>query len=67
MSKRNNHSYKVKDYYYRRAKKRAIKEKGTLANLIELVVIGYGSGLDVKLLNVDGSLLNPEELLKPMQ
>lgn len=51
--KRNVRGYKVKDKYYNKAMKRAQKENGTVANLIENVIIGYASGMNVKLVNKD--------------
>jgi len=44
-------TYKVKNKYYNSAMKRAKKEGGNLAKLLECVVIGYASGLDLTLNN----------------
>lgn len=45
--KRNLRGYKVKDRFYTKAKKRASKENGSLANLIECVVIAYSYGCNI--------------------
>lgn len=47
MALRNSHSYKCKDIFYKKASKRATKEAGSLANLIECVVVAYSSGIDI--------------------
>jgi hypothetical protein len=66
-SKRHSHSYKVKDFHYKRARSRAKKEKGTVSNLLECVVIGYGSGMKVQLVNeYDGSTMSPYDIIKPV-
>lgn len=46
--KRNSHSYKCTDKEYNAAMRRAKKLKFPLSNLIEMVVKGFGQGLDVK-------------------
>lgn len=46
--KRFTRGYKVRPSAYKKAMARAKKEKGTLANLVENVVIAYGYGLKVK-------------------
>lgn len=50
--KRLNKGYKVKNAFYKKAMRRARKEKGTLANLLENVVIAYSYGLDIKAINL---------------
>lgn len=46
--KRYTNSYKCTSSAYNKAMRRAKKEKGTLSKLIELVVIAYGYGMDIK-------------------
>jgi hypothetical protein len=48
-------SYKAKQTHYVNASKRAKKEGGTLTNLLENVVIGYGEGMDVRLVSYNGN------------
>jgi hypothetical protein len=48
QEKRLNKGYKVKDSFYKKAKKRADKEGGTLANILENVVIAYSFGMDIR-------------------
>lgn len=50
--KRLNKGYKVKETFYKKAIKRARKENGTLANLLENVVIAYSYGLDIKAISI---------------
>lgn len=45
--KRYNRGYKVKDSFYDKAMKRAKKADGTLANLLENVVIAYSYGMNI--------------------
>jgi hypothetical protein len=47
MAERNSHSYKCKDIFYNKAKKRATKEKGSLTKLIECVVVAYSHGMRI--------------------
>jgi len=47
MAERNTHSYKCKDIFYNKAKKRATKEKASLVKLIECVVVAYSHGMDI--------------------
>lgn len=47
MADRKSHSYKCKDVFYDKSMKRASKEAGSLANLIECVVIAYSSGMNI--------------------
>lgn len=44
--KRHSRSYKCTDKAYKKAMRRAKKEKTTLANIVELVVFGYGNGIN---------------------
>ena len=46
--KRYTNSYKCTSIAYNKAMRRAKKEKGTLSKLLELVVIAYGYGMDIK-------------------
>jgi hypothetical protein len=62
--KRELKGYKVKPSVYRLAMKRAKKEKGHLANLIENVVLCYAYGLDVKATKYDKA--GNEEIEKVM-
>lgn len=45
--KRLNKGYKVKDKFYQKAKRRADKEGGSLASILECVVIAYSYGMDI--------------------
>lgn len=44
QEKRSNKGYKVRDSLYQKAKRRAIREKKTLAQLVEEVVVMYAAG-----------------------
>lgn len=50
--KRKQCAYKVRGSFYEKAKTRARKESGTLANLLENVVIAYSYGLDIKAISL---------------
>lgn len=45
---RRQRAYKVKDEFYDKAMLRAKKEGGTIANLVENVLIAYSFGLEIK-------------------
>lgn len=62
MEKRFTRGYKVKPSVYKKAMARAKKEKGTLANLLENVVVSYAYGLDIKATKYDN--FNNEEIEK---
>lgn len=47
MAERKSHSYKCKDVFYEKARKRAVKEKASLVKLIECVVVAYSHGMDI--------------------
>lgn len=47
MADRKSHSYKCKDVFYNESMARASKEFGSLAQLLECVVIAYSSGLNI--------------------
>lgn len=47
MAERKTHSYKCKDVFYAKAKKRASKENASLVKLIECVVVAYSHGMDI--------------------
>ena len=46
---RKTRTYKVKDVVYNKARRRAKKEGGHLATLIEGIVMSYANGWDIKL------------------
>ena len=46
--KRTNKGYKIKQSIYDKAMRRASREKGALANLIENVVIAYAYGMSIR-------------------
>lgn len=51
-NKRYSRSYKSKKDVYKKAMRRAKKEKGTLSNLLENVVTCYAYGLDIKAIKI---------------
>ena len=54
--KRKPRAYKVTDVAYEKAMKRAQKENGHLANLIENVILLYGGGANLKAMTSQNSL-----------
>jgi hypothetical protein len=44
-------SYKVVDAAYNKAKRRAKKDGGTVAGLVENIIVAYGNGYDIKLVS----------------
>lgn len=50
--KRYSRSYKATDSVYKNAMRRAKKEKGKLANIVENVVTAYAYGLDIKAVKI---------------
>ena len=61
IEKRKLKGYKIRPSIYTKAMKRAKKEGGTVANLLECVLIAYTYGLDIKAVNFktgDGQTLN---------
>lgn len=51
--KRKPRSYKIADVYYKRATKRAKKDKIKLSTILERVVAAYGNGMDVKAVKIN--------------
>ena len=48
------HSYNVNEKVYQKAKIRALKKEGHLANLVESVVVAYGLGMDIQAIKISG-------------
>ena len=49
--KRNTRTYKIKDSLYKKAMRRAKKEKYKLANIVEKTIEGYAHGYEIILKN----------------
>lgn len=57
--KRRQRAYKVKDEFYQKALDRANKGEGSLANLLENVVIAYSFGMDIHATKKTNSNIEP--------
>jgi hypothetical protein len=53
--KRTPRTYKAKDSVYKKAMRRAKKEKGKLSNVVENVVIAYAAGLNIKAVKTENN------------
>ena len=56
QQKRNTRTYKTTDSVYKKAMRRAKREKGKLSTMLESVVIGYAHGFDIKLITDDSKI-----------